>query len=122
MPDDQKNMVLGHNVVVQLFRLRQKRVQQRDCSEMSGFGERLNSNEIYGLKGVKCYPRYQEQHEDRGIFLGTEWTSDELLLLQPRNPLQHRYQGGSFAVEVPAGSNAEFKQKHLLKSKRNKQS
>ena len=111
MPDDQKNMVLGHNVVVQLFRLRQKRVKQRDCSEISGVGERLNTNEIHGLKGVKCYPRYQEQYEDRGIFLGTEWTSDELLLLQPRNPLQHRYQGGSFAVEVPAGSNAEFKQK-----------
>ena len=106
-PVDQLGLVMGHSVVAQKVRLRQKRVKPVDCS---GYPPRLDSETPPGLVNVKCYPRYSAAAEDTDQFLGTEWTSAEMLMLRPRNPLQHKFQGGAYAIELPAGQNA-YKQR-----------
>jgi hypothetical protein len=105
IPADQSGLVLGHNVIVQRVRIRQKRVLETDCQTLPA---RLRVATEAGLLGKKCFPKYSKAMEDTGTHHGVEWTSAEMMALKPRNELQHKFQGGSFMVELPAG-NAEFK-------------
>jgi hypothetical protein len=116
IPDNQKNMVMGHSVMVQHVRLRQKRVKETECQP---FPSRLDVGQLPGLKGVKCYPKYSKAVEDTALFQGLEWISDEMLMLVPRNPLQHKFQGGFFAIDIPTSNNTIFKERiQELKAKK----
>ena len=114
-PANQLNLVMGHNVMVQKVRIRQKRVKPIDCKDVP---LRLNTETEAGLKNRKCYPRFSAALEDTDDYAGVEWKAAEMLKLRPRNPLQHKFQGGSYSIELPQG-NAAFKQKvQELKDKR----
>ena len=102
-PENQRTLVLGHNIMVQKVRIRQKRVHQYPCS---GLPARLNIETDAGLAGHKCYPKYSEAVEDKTVYQGLEWVAADILMLKPRNPLQHKFQGGSYAIELPEGNTA----------------
>ena len=106
IPDDQSKLIMGHNIMVQKVRLRQKRVKYRDCQDLPS---RLQTEEL-GLKTHKCYPKYSDSVENKDSFKGSEWISGEILALRPRNPLQYKFQGGSYSIELPT-NNADFKKR-----------
>jgi len=105
IPENQRTLVLGYNVMAQKVRIRQKRVTPSECSDLPS---RLKIAAESGLKGRMCYPKYTESVEHVGMYQGNEWTSAEMLMLKQRNPLQNKFQGGSFALDLPVG-NKEFK-------------
>eukprot|EP00960_Hanusia_phi_P030421 748604-Hanusia_phi.AAC.2 len=50
--------------------------------------------------GSECYPPYSPGAEDKGVWQGVQWQSAAALGLSYRNPLQYKYQGGSFALDL----------------------
>lgn len=108
-PENQRTHILGFNTMVQKVRIRQKRVKEYPCSQgANSLPARLNSFTDPGLSSHKCYPKYSEAVEYTGVYQGLEWSAADMLMLRFRNPLQHRFQGGSYALQLPEG-NAAFK-------------